>query len=106
MTNDLTKITREIESPKDLQIAKIEDDLQGERDSRNRERFYWVFGIIVLLDVIAFRDMSAIGTVFVFVLEIVFLTVMGRNCGFHDIYTLTQNLLDRLNVKFTPPKDQ
>lgn len=56
--NDLTKIAGEIETPKDTQIAKVENDLQAEKEGRKEERFYWVFGIILIADAFIFPNAS------------------------------------------------
>jgi hypothetical protein len=97
VSNDLQKITKEEELAKDVQIAKIEGDLQTERDYLNLERFIWIFVTIVLLDFIGFRDLSWFATFIIFILELIFVIIIGTMSGFHQIYTIVQNVLDLIS---------
>jgi hypothetical protein len=101
--SDLKKITTQAESPKDVQIAKIEDDLQDERDSRKEERFAWALAVIVLVDMLAFKDLSSAGDFGIIFLELILILFLGRIFGIDAIYTIIQNALDAVS-KFSRGK--
>ena len=85
---DLNKIGSAPASPKDQQIAKIENDLQGEKDSRKEERFVWVTVVIILVDMIAFRGLDFGQMSMIVVLELIMLVVFARMCGIDDILVI------------------
>lgn len=94
MSGDLDKIVSEPETIKDEQIAKIEGDLQSEKDDRKQERFIWVFALILIADFYVFRDISPWFSPVVLVLELIFLILLGNFCGVDQVYTVTQNAID------------
>lgn len=78
------------------QIAKLTSDIQFEKDRRKHEEFCFVLAIIVLFDVIAFRDLSAFACSLVTVVELVLIVVVGRFCGVEDIEILLDKAFSRL----------
>ena len=90
---DLERVAATPESVKDGKIAALEGDLQNERDSRLQERFLWVLAVIILVDIIDLPNLGW-GASVVFVLEIVFVLVLGRTCAVNGVYTFLQNAID------------
>ena len=93
---DLERVAAAPESVKDGKIAALEDDLQNEKESRLQERFLWSLAVIILVDIIGFPNLGW-GSGVVFVLEIVFILVMGRMCSVNGVYTFLQNAMDLAN---------
>ncbi|MDP6708426.1 MAG: hypothetical protein QF893_18950 [Alphaproteobacteria bacterium] len=96
MSHDIEKITSEVATHKDSQIAKIEDDITKERDGRREERFFWIFGAFILLDFLAFPSMSWAATFFLFVLQLIFLVLLGDRLGVDNVYVVTRNVVDQM----------
>jgi len=94
VSGDLEKLSQPLATIKDSQIAKLESDLQTERETRKLERFAWVLGCLTLLDTLAFQHMGFVPCTFVFVLTIVLMVVLGRICGCSDIHIILQGAID------------
>lgn len=94
MSDDLRKILSTRETTKDEQIAKIEGDLQSERDSRKQERFIWVFAIMIIFDAYFFRELSFTACIVMMVFELIFLIIIGQFWGVNEVYIVTRNVLD------------
>lgn len=97
MSNDLDKILLPEESKKDTQIAKLEGDLQAEKESRNNERFCVAIVGVILLDMIAFPHIVWGPAIFLGFLQIILITVLAELCGFDKIYTVLTNSADILS---------
>lgn len=97
MSDDLQKIlhTAEVTSS-DKQVAKIESDLQKEKDDRRTERFFFAFMGLILLDSLIFAPMSWAGIFGMVILELLFIILFGSWCGIDQVYHVTINILDRL----------
>ena len=84
------------EVQRDAQLAKIEDDLSKEKDSRLKERFPWIVGFLVLLDLYFFPQMSSLGIFFIFLLELILLVPIAKWLGIQEVITV----LDRASRLF------
>lgn len=94
---DLQAITAEEETPKDTQIAKIEGDLEREKDARKEERFYWIFGGILLVDYFVFPNASSItGIICLTLLQLVLLITLAAWCGLDHVSVLLHDVLTRV----------
>jgi hypothetical protein len=97
VSEDLETIVHKIEvTSSDKQVAKIEGDLQKEKDDRKSERFFLVFTGILLFDALVFPGMSWAGIFGMLVLEIIFLVLFGTWCGQDQVYQVAINVLDRV----------
>lgn len=97
---DLSKITTEEATHKDTQIAKLENDLQKEKDSRKEERFYWIFAIIAIFDILVLPNASNNAGVFaIIIIELVFLISLAACSGLENISILLSNILSRFMDK-------
>jgi hypothetical protein len=94
VSNDLEKILLPEESKKDSQIAKIEDDLQAIKDSRNNERFAYAIVVTILADMVAFPHIAWGPALFIGFFEIILIIVLAEMCGFDRIYTVLTNAAD------------
>jgi uncharacterized membrane protein len=93
--NDLLKIAGEKETPKDTQIAKVENDLQYEKDSRKEERFYWIFGIVLIIDAFIFPNaQSSSGVILLGILQLVFLIVLAACLGLESVSIIISKVLN------------
>jgi hypothetical protein len=90
---DFERVVAVPESVKDAKIAALENDLQGERESRLQERFLWILAIIILVDIIGLPN-AGWGSIVVFVFQIVFVLVLARMCAVNGVYTFLQNAMD------------
>lgn len=91
---DVKVITHVDINPKDIQVERIEESLQGERQGRNRERFIGLIIIIILLDMLAFQSLSWFADTLIFVLELIVVLVAAELCGIDGIYPIIQNAID------------
>jgi hypothetical protein len=95
---DLTRLERSAPPTKiDETAASLESLLQAERNHRNQERFFWIFGCSLLLDIIIFRELGAWGFP-IFLLQIVFLFGLA---GWMGVETVTV-FLERLFYRYLP----
>jgi hypothetical protein len=74
-SNDFTRLERTSPSTKkDEAASELEQKLQSEKDSRKEERFFWIFDLTILLDIIAFKFLDNIAlAVIILLLELIFL---------------------------------
>lgn len=72
-------------SPVDIQVADLQNRLSAEEDRRKEERWFWLSGCAVLVDIIAFREINALGASLIFVLELTMLTLLARRWGVEDV---------------------
>ena len=98
MSDDLEKITGSLPAtPRDRQIAQLENDLQTEKDSRKTERFVMLLAGIILADALILRDAGALVCLFTFFLEIVLVLYVAEKLGINRIYTIMTNALDMID---------
>jgi hypothetical protein len=77
-------------------IASLEEKLSEEKQSRKEDRFCFAVIIIILLDVIFFRDFNNWGPPIVIgILEIVLIWVAARKYGVEDFTNLFDKWVDR-----------
>jgi hypothetical protein len=93
-SDDFTRL--EVASPVDAldeTAASLEGQLQAEREGRNQERFYWIAGMSVLIDVIAYKVIdSAFGFILIFVLQLAILTGLAAKLGVDKVAVLLGQL--------------
>lgn len=85
-------------------VARLESDLQKERDERKEERFYWIAGLVMVGNVPIFAGMpSAWLCLPIFLLEVVILIGLADKLGVDRVSVLLEKLYARyLNEK--PPE--
>lgn len=84
------------EAQRDEQIVRIEDDLSKEKDSRLKERFTWIVGLLVLLDLYFFAQMPSLGIFLIFLLELILLVPIAKWLEVQEVITV----LDRASRLF------
>lgn len=89
-------------SPTDDVAAKLESDLQQERDSRREERFYWVISLTVVINVLIFNALeSPWGMLSIFLLQLIGLIGLANWLGVEKVTVL----LERLYAKYLNKDD-
>ena len=82
------------------EIAKLEDDLQNERNSRKEERLYWILSLVIAVDMAVFPWLEAGQTVMVFLLELILLVPVAKHLGVdwvvEALNTLFSKMLDKI----------
>lgn len=89
------------ESPKVADAAgKLGEQLEAEKDARKEERFLWITVVVILVDVLWFKDSSnpAIPLV-VLVLQLIILIVLAKRLGIEDVVQLIDRLLHAVGNK-------
>lgn len=82
-------------------IQTLENQLSKLEDDRLEERFYWVFAIVFLLDIIAFNTIQqTAGQIFLFLLSLTGLLLMAYKCR----VDIAVKLLGRVYNRFLPSK--
>ncbi|QQS10749.1 MAG: hypothetical protein IPK81_13980 [Rhodospirillales bacterium] len=97
MSGDLEQITTQEESARDTQVARLENDLQKEKDSRKSERFVWALVVIITVDLASLKDAGWAMCLVVLIFEFILVLVLGKVWGFDEIYTILQNAIDAAN---------
>lgn len=96
--NDLEILTGEVLPDKqDESIAALEERTEKYRDSRLSERFLSIFAIVILIDMLVFQAMPWLSVLMLTVLELIFLTILGRICGVDDVLVLTERCIAALS---------
>lgn len=89
-------------TPTDDVAAKLESDLQRERDSRREERFYWIMALVIVGNVPIFNTFSSAWALLpTLLLEIVILIGLADWLGVDRVKVL----LERLYAKWLDRKD-
>jgi hypothetical protein len=94
VSNDVQKISNRTSSSKDSQIAKLENDLQEEKEERKAERFIWFLAILTAVDIMVFRELSVAGIFGIIIFEFILIIAFARFCGFHGMEGIIQNSID------------
>ena len=82
--------------------AKLEGDLQQERDSRREERFYWILALVIMFDAYLFGTIGSQWAMLpIFLLEIVGLIGLADWLGVDRVKVL----LERLYAKWLDRKE-
>jgi hypothetical protein len=96
--NDLEILTGEVLPDKqDESIAALEERTEQYRDSRLGERFLSIFAIVILVDMLVFQTMPWLSVLMLTLLELIFLTILGRICGVDDVLVLTERCIAALS---------
>ena len=74
--------------------AAYEVKLQAEIDSRQEERFYWIFALVLCIDMLVFPSLSWVALP-VFLLELVFLTGLAHHFGVDSVVVLLNRVFNR-----------
>ncbi|WP_445490262.1 hypothetical protein [Rhodopseudomonas sp. RCAM05734] len=82
--------------PVDESAAALEQRLQKETDGRQEDKFYAIAIGTVLLDMAMFQHLSVIGTVCIFVLEIIILLGLAKRLGSEHVTILLDYLFYQL----------
>jgi hypothetical protein len=80
-------------------IAKLESQLEMERDSRREDRFVSLVLILALIDIILLGQASAAVTGVVFVLQLLFFVVVAKRMGVEQIAGILDRILDHVARK-------
>jgi hypothetical protein len=84
----------------DESAAALELALQKEADERREERFYWICGSTVLIDIASFPHIGWIGIICIFVLEIAILFGLARKYADEKIAIALERILISICEKF------
>jgi hypothetical protein len=87
--------TTAVTSRLDDAAAALEKQIQNERDDRNTERFYWIFGTSLLIDMMALPHLHVAAVIPIFLLQLVFLIGMASRLGIDVVVVLLRRLLDK-----------
>jgi hypothetical protein len=104
--DDFTAISETVRPTKvDESAAALERLLQREADHRREERFAWIFVVTMLVDVIAFERLGT-SSIFLFLLEVIFLGFMGKWLGVEVVVLPLERLFDRAMRWFPGSNDK
>lgn len=97
---DIFKIIAPAATHKDEQIAKIENDLQNEKDLRKEERFYWIFGMLFMIDILTLPNATnSVGVTMIIIFEFVFLICLAACLGLENVSIILSNILSKFMDK-------
>ncbi|MGQ0580382.1 MAG: hypothetical protein ACT4O6_00485 [Reyranella sp.] len=88
----------------DETAAILERQIQQERGDRRTERFYWIFGTMLLLDMAVLPHVGFIA-IPLFLLQLIFLIGIAGTLGIDPVVVLLQRLFDKY-LKPTPKDDE
>lgn len=86
----------------DEQIAKLQEELTREKDSRKEERFVWCFILIILFDVAFVLNYGFWCSLFIVLLEVIVLMVMAHMWGIEYAVKLLRPLHNKLMANIVP----
>ena len=75
--------------------AEYEAKLQAEIDSRNEERFFWIFTVIIGIDMLVYPHLPASAAIFISLLEIVLLIGLASHLGVDKVVVLLSRILNK-----------
>lgn len=79
---------------KDKALEALEETVSSERKARREERFIWIVVMVILIDVLWFRNASnPTLPVVIFVLELIALFVLARRMDITEIVSLVDRVL-------------
>lgn len=80
--------------------ANLGETLEGVKDARCEERFVWIVVVVILVDVLWFKDSTnPTLPLVVLVLQLVVLLILARKMGIDDVVTLINKLLHSVGNK-------
>jgi len=90
--------------PEDLKsseaAARIADELLAEQDKRKEERFIWITMMVILIDVLWFKDSAnPVLPLVVLVFQLILLVIVARRLGIDDVVELIDRLLHAVGSK-------
>ena len=103
MQSDMAKLGSSKETPKDQQIAALEDALQFEKDARLEERFLWVLAVCFIIDAALFINMQNIAApLILFFIQLIFLGVVAVRLGIDHVAVWIDMAISKLTDKIKP----
>jgi hypothetical protein len=88
-------------SPSAYSAAELESRLEEEKSQRKKERFFWIFAVVLLADCILFKFLdSAAPSIFLSLLSVVMLI----GCANWLEVAIVHAYLDRVFARFLPRK--
>lgn len=94
--SDLTRLEAEVDA-KDKQIEELQEDLNAERDARREDRFFFIFSVVILLDIVFFSVLDSIGgPISLLVLELVVFISLARRMGIEELQGVFSRVLGRI----------
>ncbi|MER8941378.1 hypothetical protein NKH82_17985 [Mesorhizobium sp. M0915] len=82
-------------SPVDASAAALERQLQHELDKRREERFFWIAGIVALIDVISLPAVNLAVCIFLGLFQIAFLLSLAKWLGLEHVAVPLERLFNR-----------
>jgi len=80
--------------------ARLADELEAERDKRKEERFVWITVVVILVDVLWFKDSpNPVVPIVVLVFQLILLVILARRLGIDDVVELIDRLLHAVGTK-------
>lgn len=81
----------------DKTTAKLEDDLEKERDGRKEERFIWILVTTILLNVCFFMSMQSFtGPLIIGLLQLVGFVLVAKKLGMEEVVQLFDRMLSTI----------
>ena len=81
-------------------IESLENQLSYEKDARREDRFLFVVGIMIFLNILFLKDASNLGVpIIVLILQLVFLIVVAKRMGSEQLTVLLDRVLDSVAKK-------
>jgi hypothetical protein len=82
-------------SHKDVLIQELEAKVLELENNLLEERFYWVFGIVMAIDIVAFIQMQSWGDpIAILVLELFGLVALANKCGVDNVVIIINRIID------------
>ena len=79
------------------QIEKLQEELTEERDGRREDRFFGIFALVLLLDIILFYVMDSwAAPLAIVILELLFLIPLAKRMGMDEFAQMIDRFLGRL----------
>lgn len=99
--NDADSFLAEIGSAKvdtrDRQIAELQEELTAERDARREDRFFFIFTIVIFLDVMFFTLFDNFGgPIALLVLQLLFLVLLAKRLGMEESVAIFDRVIGRV----------
>ena len=77
--------------------AKLQNDLEKERDGRKEERFIWILVVTILLNICFFMSMQSImGPLIIGLLQLVGFVLAAKKLGMEEVVQLFDRMLSTI----------
>lgn len=94
--NDITTLGDGAQpSPVDTSAAALERQLQHELDKRREERFFWIAGIVGLIDIVALPQVNVAVCIFLGLFQIAFLLSLAKWLGLEHVAVPLERLFSK-----------